>query len=285
MKPLKVPMPRMISCIMAEAVLAIIIGYPNQSSLRMPIILLAFWWTAFRKAAKPRVSLFSLLPIAWGFGTFLFVCLSMLWAGNKKGIEEIWNNVMLCAMVNWILFDYVVTYRLDAQSIAKHFYPIIVLLLVNSLVNGIFKSNRLSLFINANVLGELYVGMMSYFLYLWCAQKKKTGINALVIVALLLFVLVTGSRKALIAVVIYLVEYSLLVQRKKLNIKSLVRIAAIAGMMALFFFLLMRVDFFYQTIGVRVEKLIRQFDYFANQYDPGGFRDFPRASAAGNWRE
>lgn len=236
--------------------MAIVIGYPNQSALRAPIIIIAFFWTLFRKGTKINLHLLSLTQLFWSSGILILVLLSRLWALDPRGIDDVGVNVLWCMMISFVMFDYVVTYHITVRDLANHLIPIMIVLVINLLVNGTSDKNRLTASINANTFGEICVGMLHYFLYLWWTQKKGRGRNLAVMLLLVGMTLLTGSRKSVIALVVFFVGYFQFERRSLDSRKKLLRLIAILAVVAVIYLLMMSVDTLYQSIGHRIESLL-----------------------------
>lgn len=251
----KLPHVQIVSMLLIEALLAIVIGYPNPSALRAPIIIAAFFWTLFRKGTILNLRLFSVSQLFWSNGILFMVLLSRIWAINPQGIDDVWLNVLWCAMISFTMFDYVVTYRITVQEITSHLIPIVLILLVNLLLNGSTEKSRVSVSVNANTFGEICVGMLHYFLYLWWTQKRNKIRNLGIVLLLAAMTLLSGSRKSAFALVIFFIGYYQFKHSSLFSRKKLIRSAVTVGILALAYCLIMYVDVLYQTVGNRIESL------------------------------
>ena len=246
-----------VSTCMVELVMIIILGYPNTSSLRAPIIIAAFVWSLLRKGSVINLRVFSPLQLFWSFGVFLLVAGSSLWALDQTGVREVATNTLWCAMISFILFDYIVTYKTGVEDFVKLLYPVIAVLLLNVLINGTRDSNnRLSVAINENVFGLISFGMCHYFFYLMLERKNRKALYSIFFGTLLLLSLFSGSRKVLLSLVIYAIGYIQFRNKEKNAKKFLFRWIVFFIVLLAAYFAIMNIDALYETIGQRVETFL-----------------------------
>ena len=245
---------RTVSTIMVELLMIIILGYPNASSLRAPIIIAGFVWSLLRKGIVVNLRVFSPLQLSWSFGVFLLVAVSNLWALNKTGVSEVMTNTLWCAMISFIIFDYIVTYKISVEEFVKLLYPVIAVFLLNVLLNGTRDDyNRLSVAVNENTFGLISFGMSHYFFYLLLEKKTGKAVNGILFGTLLLLSLLSGSRKVLVSLIVYTIGYFQFRSKKQDFRKLLLRWIVIFFTLVIAYAAIMNVDALYNTIGQRVE--------------------------------
>lgn len=247
---------RSISTALVECVLFVVLGYPNATALRAPIIIVAFAFTLFRKGIPRKWNRISSLHWFWALSIIILVLISKVWAYNPQGIDDVKKNVLWSTMITIIMADYVTTYNIKEDDITKLLVPVALFYLTNVVLFGTRDhENRLLIGNNANYSGLIAVGMMSFFLYSVIKNKCQNKLYLIIAISLMVIGLLSGSRKAVLSIVVYFVLYYLFFEPSKNYIKTLGRVIAIFGALFISYVFIMNNNMLYNTIGNRVESL------------------------------
>lgn len=245
-----------ISTFLVELVLLVVLGYSNATSLRAPIIVIAFGWTLVRRGIKIRFDRIYVMHFLWAVFFFLLVVISKTWAIVPQGIDDVKNNVLWCAMITIIMADYITFYEVTVEDLIKILIPVVIMFFITLLVLGTRDSeNRLSISNNANSFGLAAAGMMSFFLYGNMKRDNSNILYHIFAVALMIAGLLSGSRKTMISIIIYFIGPYLFNERKNAR-KTLGRLVVIVVLMFAAYEMIMNVGVLYNTIGKRVEALL-----------------------------
>lgn len=248
---------RSISTVLVEIVLFVVLGYTNATSLRAPIIILAFIWTLFRKGIPRKWDRVTSSHWFWALSILILVLISKLWAYNPQGIDDIKKNVLWSVMITITMTDYIATYNLKVNDITKLLVPIALFYLANVVLFGTRDhENRLSIGNNANNFGLIAVGMMAFFLYSVFKEKSQNKLYLIIAIGLMVTGLLSGSRKAVISIAVYFILYYLFFEPTKNYLKTLGKVFAIFVAMLASYILIMNINSLYNTIGNRVESLL-----------------------------
>ena len=232
-----------ISTVLVEMVLLIILGYPNTSSLRAPIIIIAFAWTILKKGFRIRTDNIYFIHGIWAVSFYILILLSRNWALFPQGVDDIKNNVLWCVMITIIMADYVISYNISADYLTKIMLPVAIVLMITVLFFGSRDDdNRLYIANNANVLGIISVIVFVFILYSIITKSRK-GIFIYAIGAILLtMTMLSGSRNAIVSLLIYAVGFFQF-RTSNVNIrKTVIRIGVTVILVLLGYFLIMNID-------------------------------------------
>lgn len=112
---------------------------------------------------------------------------------------------------------------------------------------------------NVNAVGMMISTSLIFCLYLFLTEKKYRYI--VFITPMLPTVLLTGSRKALIFLILTFLFILYFNNRNKVN-KLFKWVLILTTLLVIFYYLVLKIPLFYQVIGIRIESL---FDIFSEQ--------------------
>lgn len=253
---IKVKMPRL-STILLFMVLTAVLAFPNTRSLRgmlfMTLGVYLFCMMILRRSG------IRWMHCLWVVSFYVMTQLSIRWSIYPEGAVTVISNVSNAMLLNWCLGEYIYQGKWDFGHSCRVMLAISVLLSINFLVNNTLEYGRYSLEVNANVVGmnaAFLFGMVSYGAKE--AQWKKWYYNlAAVIIALI--ALLTGSRKALMIILMFVAAFVFFWVPEKNMKKFMAKLLVTLGVLAALVALLMKVDVLYDTIGNRLESLYQQW--------------------------
>lgn len=204
---------------------------------------------------------FSKMRTTYFFWNLLFIGYGLVQILTHNVIDDsVATSMVRSLFLNWIMVYAIVQYILWQKNLRSFlkmvewgtFVVAVVTITISlpTLVSGRLGSETE---INANMLAMLCVYSMVLCWYLMQGAEKKTGYKVK-IVFYIATILLTGSRKGLLMILIAILVVNALQGQRKF-IKSLF-ITLLVG--AALLFLVMNVDFLYDIIGSRVENL---FDF------------------------
>ena len=246
-----------ISTAMVLLVLFFVLAYPTSTSLRAPVIIMAFSWCFLRGILSRRFRIRTPLHTMWAIGFFALVALSAYWHLYPQGLNDVRNNVLWSMMISMIVVDYIVTYRVSAIDFAKLLVPIALFYLANALLNGTRDAeNRLSMGINENAFGKIGTGMAWLFMYVCCKTRWKKPMWIALLAAVSLMAFLSGSRRVVISLAIYAAGFMLFEYPSKDVVKLAGKILGALAALIVMYIVLLNVDTLYNTMGRRVESLV-----------------------------
>lgn len=200
------------------------------------------------------------IHILWCISFYVLSILSRRWSAYPGGAETVIGNLTYAFMLNWSLGEYVFQSRRSLAHICGLMTVLSLLLSFNFIANSTIDSaGRFSLGINANTIGVNAAYLFGILLYgAKEAQWKKWYINLLTIAVAIISIL-TGSRKALMMLLIFTICYMLFWRPEKNMTKFFGRIFAVVGIAVVLIVLMMKVDILYDSIGNRLESLYLQW--------------------------
>lgn len=199
-------------------------------------------------------------------GAFFFLCAaSIIWAASRVEVTNILKNMLINTAILFMLRSYML-YKEDVLKIIKLFIAAITLnafylLYVNrkflTVANvSATAANRLGSegLWNANAIGMMMSIGFIYYIYRFRRESKNVyRIGDIFFIAILGFAaLVSGSRKALVSIVLGTVIYLLLDSEGKRARSILIIIAVIVGV----YYAVVKIPYFYSIIGWRMETMI-----------------------------
>lgn len=232
--------------LLATSVLAV----PNLiSNKAAPILLFIGFITYVYLRNKLPINWLALL---WGLLFCGYVLLSKLWVTETRGYAMEFNNLVWSMGISVSVIHYIIAFRIRFRKLALMMMTCFVILLVNSILTGSLnaKDMRLSIGINENRLGKI-VSTIGFFVLVYGLQTKNRRILTL-LGPILVMVFLTGSRKALLALVFYFV-LSLFIGQDRRHLMG--RLLLILGCVVVTVLLLFKVDTLYRIIGHRMEQM------------------------------
>lgn len=253
----KISMAKLVSTILVEFVLFFSMVYTSPSMLRAPIIIVAFLWTIVRRGKKINLRNINYTHLFWAVSVFVLVVVSRLWAIEPQGIDDVAHNVLWAAMASIVIADYVIFYKLNSEDICKILIPIAFLFIINVVMFGAYDQNsRLSISGgNANGLGVSAAILMSFFTYSIIVKKNKKLLYIVLSIILLVFGLLSGSRKAIISIAIYLISYTLF-GKYDTFLKKIGKLFLIVCVLLVSYMGIMSSAVLYSSIGNRMESVV-----------------------------
>lgn len=211
----------------------------------------------------------------FGSVTFILYGFINVISGNVLN-EDIVITMLTSLAINLVLVFFVAQYIVMSNDIKKvlrlfEWSVFCVAFAVFVMSINTITSGRLGLGteINSNRLAMLCVYAIAVSIYFLLEQKKRSLLifNILRIVFMLSIVLLTGSRKGIIMVIIAIVCIFLLSGRfKKLRYILLLAFVAIV-----LYFLVMKVEVFYNILGVRIEEFFELLE--SGEMESGSLSD------------
>jgi O-antigen ligase len=192
--------------------------------------------------------------------------LSRKWSIYPEGAETVIGNVTYAMILNWCMAEYIYQGKRDFSHLCAVIEAMAMLLALNFLLNRTLENGRYSLGtgvedegVNANTVGMIAAMMCGVLLFgAKKSQWKKWHYNIMIAV-LTVIALLTGSRKALLIILLFMVAFVFFWQPEKQMGKFLARLLISVGIATVVIFLLMKIDVLYDTIGNRLESLYLQW--------------------------
>ena len=196
----------------------------------------------------------------WVICFYVLTIFSRRWSAYPSGAEVVIGSVTYAFILNWSLGEYVYQGKRSLNHICALMVVVSTLLSFNFILNSSVDSNgRFSLGINANIMGINAAYLFGILLYgAKEAHWKKWHMNVLTI-AIAVIAILTGSRKALMMLLLFTVCYMLFWRPEKNMTKFFGRIFAVVGISVFVIVLVMKVDILYDAIGNRLESLYLQW--------------------------
>ena len=195
----------------------------------------------------------------WALGFYVLSVASIRWSIYPSGAEDVISNVAYAMLLNWCFGEYIYQGRHDIRHICTVITGVAVLLAVNFFLNSTTEEGRRSLDINENVLGMSAAFSFGVLLYgAKEAKWKKWPVNLLVIVVAFIGLL-TGSRKSLLLMLLFVLAFLLFWKPERNMGKFLGRLFIMILVAAVVIFLVLKVDVLYDAIGNRLEKMYLQW--------------------------
>ena len=245
------------STIFLFIVLTMIVAFPNANSLRGTMIALLGAYLLFLMFVNRGP--IHWVHVLWVVGFYVFSELSQEWALIPSGAQVVVSNILYSMILNWSLGEYVYQGKRSFSHIAAVMAAIALLMLGNLLLNSTVLDGRYYIGSNANVMGMNGAYLFGFLLYgAKEAKWKKIHLNILAALVAVVTVL-TGSRKALLMLVLFFAGYFFFWKPEKNMGKFVRRLIVMACICAVVIFLLMKVEVLYDAIGNRLESLYLQW--------------------------
>ena len=246
-----------ISTILVEFILFFILVYPYPTNLRSIVIVIAFIWTIFRRIKHKKGVNYR--HILWAVLFYLFVLLSRIWAFNEQGVDDVGNNVLWSVMSTIIIADYIAFYELNTKRVAKIIMPMALLFVANVLLFGVNDQNsRLSISNNSNTFGAMAACMLGPLIYTFLNERNKKLSQIIIMIALFIICLLSGSRQSIITVMIYFIFYYLTkdIGDRKAWVNIIKRTIIVLILLLSSYVAIMKIEPLYKSIGNRFEDTI-----------------------------
>lgn len=196
----------------------------------------------------------------WVLCFYILSILSRKWSAYPGGAEVVISNLSYAIMLNWSLAEYVFQGKRSLKHMCSLLAILSLLLSFNFIANGtVNEQGRFSLGINANVMGMNAAYLFGIMLYGAKESQWKKWYWTMLAVMLAVIALLTGSRKALVMLLIFSFAYIFMWKREKNFVKFFGRILGVAAVCTALIFLLMKVEVLYNSIGNRLESLYLQW--------------------------
>ncbi len=209
-------------------------------------------------ASGPRLR--NPLQAIWLAGFAGLCYASKSWAAVPSAVDELIKNVVWSVMLSYSTALYVCVYRLDVARIAKRMSVIALFLAASVALFGISSDgDRLSTGGNANQFGAIVVGVCCFLIYFAKKEAWRNWFVDVLIVLLTVCALMSGSRGGLAVLGIYAIMFLWFEYPPKNPLKIVGVVVGILLLAGLALFCVMKIDFLYNSIGVRLESL---FDYW-----------------------
>ena len=192
----------------------------------------------------------------------IWASLSIFWAISKAGYNEQFFNMLNAIMFNVALMSYIIYEKEEYGEVCKWLFPILFLYLVQSLFIGGFDSEgRFSPGGATNQFGITTSYIFLFALYSIRYKKKQGKLLSIVLLILALCLTIsTGSRKALINLIMFICIVMVFPKYDKNFLRNLAKIVMIIGIAAVALFIIMKVDVIYNIVGKRIVTLISYYN-------------------------
>jgi len=260
MRDLKIKIHANICDVLFLITMTFVVAFPNPSMFKALSIILFFSYTIFLSVYGHKKTK-NLLQYVWAIGFYLLCYLSKVWSVYPAAISDVITNVQWSFMVSIAVVNYIVIYKLSVIDIAKRMLIIGVIFLVDIILNGVYIDGRFTVIIdgyeiNENTFGQIALGIVSY-LFFWSKKTKWKNmfINGLIII-LIIFALISGSRKCLISLAIYIILFMMYEHPSRDFIKFFAKVAGVAFVLGMIYVCIMNIDVLYSSVGMRIESLL-----------------------------
>ncbi len=240
---------------------AITIAVPQISSIKAVFFVLFFMYMVLRSTSSENIIPKGYMVCLAGF--VLYSYLSKFWAVYPKAASETIMNCIWSIMLNFSMIMFIVINKIRVRTLVKMMMPIILGFIVNSIVTGSHNdSMRYHIGSNANVFG-MTAGFMFLLVFYTCKKWKwKSFTYNVCAIALVVLVILSGSRKALLNIGIFVCAVLFFETYDMSLVQNLKRAFKIGIVIVIVFAIVMNVDVFYETVGNRIESL---FGYFSGE--------------------
>ena len=243
-----------------------VLSFPQSSRIKAILIMLFFGYMVFITLLSKR-KIPNVLHSLWAIAFFALCYFSKYWAAFPNAVNEQISNVLWSMMLSVGTALYILYNDFDTIDIAKRFCFLAVLFAVNVVFNSTFEGNRLSVSNNANTFGKTAISMAGFFLF-WCKKKRWKRAFPIFMFALMSFLaLLSGSRKAILALLLYIIAYVLFEHLPKNFFKVIGRLLIAAVICWIIYLCIMNIGFLYNSVGNRVESM---FDFFSGDTEADG---------------
>lgn len=243
------------------ASMSLVVAFPNPSAVRALMITVFFLYMEVVSFVK-RKSLGPVLHVLWALAFYIYCAKNVIWSLYPEATAEVLNNVQWCMLISVSVVNYVRVYRFTAVDIAKRAAMLGLIFLFSVIMNGEYIEGRFTIVIgdymlNENMFAQIAIGIACYLIY-WSKKKhwKAPLINVYAIV-LIVLALISGSRKSIIGLSIFLLGFSMYEYPPKSIQRSLFKLFSAAAIVAVVYVLIMNVEVLYNALGSRIESLFQ----------------------------
>lgn len=228
----------------------------TRNTLCSLMMVLFFGYTVFRQIRQKRKIVVPFFCV--GFLAFILYGALNIFLNNVISVS-VARTMVISLTLNLMMIYAIIQYismRRDIVRVLKitELSIFVTALMVVVLSFDTLTSERLSSdTVNANMLAMLCVYGLIITMYLQKVGKVTQRMSWIKMASYALIVLITGSRKGLIMIVLAIMVINFSQGRRKI-VKSVLIVSAVAIVL---YVLIMNVEFLYNIIGVRVESLIK----------------------------
>lgn len=199
------------------------------------------------------------IHLLWTVSFYLLSFFSIRWSISPTGAEDVIDNIAYAMLLSWCFGEYIYQANRGINHICAVMAAVAVLMGINFVLNSTAVEGRYTLDINANVMGMSAAFIFGILLYgAKDARWQKWYLNALTVVTALIAVL-TGSRKALLMLLLFVLAFVFFWKPEKNMAKFLVKVTVTLAVGAVVIILLLKVDVLYDIMGSRLESLYLQW--------------------------
>lgn len=236
-------------------------AFPMSNYIRFMIVALAALSALlYHVIKKKRISSFYVFTYT-AFVTW--AAMSYLWTLSAKGYREQIFHMAVAISINIFVATYSSAQEETFETMMRWVLPVMTIYLLESIMVGHFNSSgrfSASGAVNQFGISSSYIFLITIFLF---KRKKLDRLHTWWIIGLMVvsggLTLLSGSRKALINLALFLVLVLLFEYNDKNIFKKLRNILGIAIIVAIVLFLILKVDFLYRLIGNRFESLLSYY--------------------------
>ena len=248
-----------ISTILALALMVLFVSFPMIGRLR-GLLVYAFGAYMLLQLMIQRTG------IRWGhtvwiLGFYLMGAFSQYWAYLPAAVVLIKNSFTFAMILSWSFGEYIYQKEKGLEDISKLMQLMAVVLIANFILNLDIRNGRFSTSSNANTLGMNGAYMFGFILYMSKKHRWRNILEDILLVALVVVVLLTGSRKALMMLAIFVTAFFLFWSREKAGANTIFRIIGLVAAAITAILLIMNVPVLYDALGNRLESMFRYVVY------------------------
>lgn len=201
--------------------------------------------------------------IVSSFTFCIWAFLSRLWSVYPTAVFEQLINVFTAILINVLMVLFFVRHSENYDDVEKWLFPVVGLYLIQSLLVGDFDAQQR--FSPTGAVNQFGISVSYIYLFsLYSFRRKKYNrviVGAIIILSLGL-VLLSGSRKALVNIVIF-TSFVLLFSKYNRNfLRNIGRITVIVLAAIGVIFVVIKVDFLYKLVG---KRLVSLWSYYNGQ--------------------
>lgn len=255
MRPtLRVKIPPLSTIIMFLALLTVI-PFPNTGGWRGMLFYLFGAYTLFRLFWNRNAIRWG--HLLWVLTFYLLGYCSRYWA-MYPGTVTIYSGYLRYAVIlSWSIAEYIYQDEHDLDHICRVMLVLAVILACNFILNATPYNGRFTLKANANTVGMNAAYLFGFAMYAAKKAKWRKVFLDVIVGVLLVIVLLTGSRKSLITVALFVVAFLLFWTPEKGSIDLVLRIVGVLALIVAAIWVIMKVDVFYNAVGNRIESLLK----------------------------
>lgn len=239
-----------------------VVGFPIPSIFKA-ISIVAFFLYTFLLQIIQNKALGNMLHYFWAVSFFAYCHISKMWSVFPEAAKEVISNVQWCMLLSVAIVNYIIIYKLTVIDIAKRMALVACVFMIDVMIFGTFFKSRLTLMVgdylvNANTFGQIPIGIACFLLF-WAKKKKWKNFFLISAVIILLTVsLLSGSRKTLLSIIIYIIFIAFYEYPSDSAEKTIGKILGITAIFVIAYICIFNIDVLYDTIGSRMETL---FDF------------------------